>query len=296
MIELHNGPTSLGLVREDIENPYYRGTRFDRSGIILTLSNAGRQYVSQWFLQYDPLKHDAVGGPAEEFTQISYDEAEAGEGFLKIGVGILRRDAEPYDRFKLYEIIDEGERSFNHNDGSAVFGQRLNYGKYGYNYVKKVSIEEDGGLVIEHKLVNLGCNAMDFQTYNHNFFVLDGAFTGRDTEFDLPFKPSGHWRSEYDCVHLTDSGIRFTRDLEPGESVFMGDLQGPEPQRNYSFRLLNRAKGLTVDASSDATMDYAVFWCNHEVACLEPYIKFHIEPGESAEWNIRYKFGTVKSY
>ena len=38
MIELHNGPTSLGLVREDIENPYYRGTRFDRSGIILTRS------------------------------------------------------------------------------------------------------------------------------------------------------------------------------------------------------------------------------------------------------------------
>lgn len=40
MVELHNGPTSLGMVREGIENPYYRGTRFDRSGIILSLSSA----------------------------------------------------------------------------------------------------------------------------------------------------------------------------------------------------------------------------------------------------------------
>lgn len=82
--------------------------------------------------------------------------------------------------------------------------------------------------------------------YNHNFFVLDGAPTGKATVITLPFKPQGHWRDEYDSVALTDNGIRFSRDLRPGETIFMGDLKGSEQRKNYSFRLANTANGLTV--------------------------------------------------
>lgn len=293
MIELHNRSTKLVLARPDVATPYYRGTRFDRSGIILSLESRGRKYVSQWFREYDPFNHDAVGGPAEEFSPIGYDNADPGGGFLKPGVGLLERDVDEYDHFRLYKVLDEGERDFKAAPGQAEFRHRMAAGGYSYDYMKRIIIPREGTLVLEHILKNTGKGIMDMYVYNHNFFVLDGAPTGKATVITLPFKPQGHWRDEYDSVALTDNGIRFARDLRPGETIFMGDLNGSEQRKNYSFRLANTTNGLTVDARSDAAMEYAVFWCNHEVACLEPYTHLLIEPGRQAEWKIEYHFGTM---
>lgn len=291
MMELSKGSTKLTFVRPDVEEPYYRGTRFDRSGIILSLEYGGRKFISQWFREYDPYKHDAVGGPAEEFSQIGYDNVAPGEGFLKTGVGLLERDGNEYDRFHLYNVIDEGKREFSSASDNAVFTHSIDTGRYGYRYMKKISIPEDGILKIEHSLLNTGSEPMGLYVYNHNFFVLDGAATGKDTVLTLPFRPEGHWRENYDCVALTENGVRFSRDLRQDEKVFMGDLKGPQPLENYSFRLENIANGLSVEALSDATMEYAVFWSNHEVSCLEPYTRLLILPGQMKEWRIRYRFG-----
>lgn len=293
MIELSNGSTRLVIARPDVRNPYYRGTRFDRSGIILSLESGGRKYVSQWFREYNPYNHDAVCGPAEEFSPIGYDKAVPGEGFLKTGVGLLQKDGNEYDHFHLYKVLDEGERDFKTAPGLAEFRHRIAAGGYSYDYRKRLVIPQEGTLVLEHSLRNTGKEVMDMYVYNHNFFVLDGARTGKDTAITLPFKPQGHWRDEYDCVALTEDGIRFSRDLRPGEIIFMGDLKGAEAQENYSFRLANLAKGQTVDVRSDAVMEYAVFWCNHDVACLEPYTHLHIEPDHHAEWKIEYRFGVL---
>lgn len=293
MTELSNGSTRLVMARPDVRSPYYRGTRFDRSGIILSLESGGRKYVSQWFKEYDPYNHDAVCGPAEEFSPVGYGNAAPGEGFLKPGVGLLERDVDEYDHFRLYKVMDEGERDFKAAPGQAEFRHRMAAGGYSYDYTKKIIIPREGTLVLEHILKNTGKEVMDLYVYNHNFFVLDGASTGKATVITLPFKPQGHWRDEYDSVALTDNGIRFTRDLRPGETIFMGDLKGPEPRKNYSFRLANLAKGMAVDVRSDAVMEHAVFWCNHDVACLEPYTRLYIEPDRHAEWKIEYRFGTM---
>lgn len=293
MIELSKGTTRLTMVRPDVNEPYYRGTRFDRSGIILSLEHGGRSYISQWFHEYDPFKHDAVSGPAEEFSPIGYDEAVPGGGFLKLGVGLLEKDENEYDRFHLYKTLDEGEWLLESGADHADFTHRLSTGGFAYCYHKKVSIPEEGLLTLEHCIENKGKKVMDLYVYNHNFFILDGATTGKDSVIMLPFRPEGHWREDYDCVHLTSNGIRFDRDLKLDERVFMGDLKGPQPQEHYTFKLANLANGMTVDARSDATMEYAVFWSNHEVACLEPYTRLLIGPGHKVKWKIEYRFGTL---
>lgn len=292
--ELKKHNTRLLIARPDVEEPYYRGTRFDRTGIVLSLEYNGHSYVSQWFLKYDPYMHDAVGGPAEEFTQIGHDDVEAGEAFLKIGVGLLKKKPENYDRFKLYEILKPADTSVEYGKDTATFTQILEDELFGYKYVKKVSIVEDGHIRIEHEFENCSSRDMLFYSYNHNFFVLDGAFTGENTVFNLDFKPMGDWRSQYDCVALTETGIKFKRDLEPGESVFMGNLHAEKPVENYRFRLLNKLNSLCVEASSDATMEYAVFWSNHEVACLEPYVRHDVKINEKSCWTIDYFLSSNK--
>ena len=286
-IILQRRSTRLEIARPDVAEPYYRGTRFDRTGNILALEARGHRYVSRWFRTYDPYRHDAVGGPAEEFTQIGHEEAAPGEGFLKIGVGLLAREAEPYDRFHLYKVLDPGRTTVRTGASEALFRHVL---KGYYDYSKKVSIPADCALRISHRFRNTGPSTMDFHVYSHNFFILDGALTGRATRFFLPFTPEGHWRTDYASVALVPDGIAFSRDLREGETVFMGDLHGAGPAEGCRFILENLDNGLRVRAACDRPMDYAVFWSNTEVSCIEPYIHFTVPPGGTVRWTLDYRF------
>ena len=286
-IILQRRSTRLEIARPDVAEPYYRGTRFDRTGNILALEARGHRYVSRWFRTYDPYRHDAVGGPAEEFTQIGHEEAAPGEGFLKIGVGLLAREAEPYDRFHLYKVLDPGRTTVRTGASEALFRHVL---KGYYDYSKKVSIPADCALRISHRFRNTGPSTMDFHVYSHNFFILDGALTGRATRFFLPFTPEGHWRTDYDSVALVPDGIAFSRDLREGETVFMGDRHGAGPAEGCRFILENLDNGLRVRAACDRPMDYAVFWSNTEVSCIEPYIHFTVPPGGTVRWTLDYRF------
>ena len=82
---------------------FYRGTRFDRSGLFKSLLLDGTELCGDWFEHYSPTLHDAVRGPAEEFSLMSFEGL-----WLKIGVGLLRPTEAPYDRFRLYDIAVPG--------------------------------------------------------------------------------------------------------------------------------------------------------------------------------------------
>lgn len=70
----------------------------------------------------------------------------------------------------------------------------------------------------------------------------------------------------------------------------MGDLKGSEQRKEYSFRLANTANGLTMDARSDAAMEYAVFWCNHEVALPSNPMPSSSSPAARRNGKIEYHF------
>ena len=95
---------------------YYQGTRFDRSGVFKSLEFNGIDLCAPWFAKYSPTMHDAVCGPAEEFSFIP-----VGSCRLKPGVGLLAPDSEPYDRFRLYGIQDPGRWTVESSGESTVF-------------------------------------------------------------------------------------------------------------------------------------------------------------------------------
>ena len=267
---------------------YYRGTRFDHSGVFRAIYKDGRNYADEWFPVYDPLKHDAVCGPSEEFGEIGFDEAAPGGRFLKPGIGWLRRpDDEAYDRFRLYEVLDEGLRTTEVREDSVVFGQRLDR----YNYLKTIRLNGNDSFEIIHSLENLGDTPLKCTHYNHNFFTLSNDSVGPSREIDFPFRPDGHWRSEYDNVRLTENGIRFTGAVPPeGPSVFMGDLHAASRMvEPIDFKVRDLGSGLGVRVSCPLPFTHIVFWSNDRVACIEPYILLDIAPGQSAEWTLTYR-------
>src|SRR5687767_12596314 len=93
--QISNGAITAKLYLPDPERGYYRGTRFDWSGVIYSLKAGGHEYFGQWFDRYDPKLHDAIMGPVEEFRTndagLGFDEAKAGGTFIRIGVGVVTK-------------------------------------------------------------------------------------------------------------------------------------------------------------------------------------------------------------
>jgi len=65
--EITNGLIKAHLCLPDPTNGYYRGSRFDWSGVIASLEYKGHSYFGQWFNKYSPTIHDAIMGPVEAF-------------------------------------------------------------------------------------------------------------------------------------------------------------------------------------------------------------------------------------
>ncbi len=99
-VEIKNAAITAKILLPDPDRGYYRGTRFDWSGVTASLRTKNHEYFGVWFPRYDPKLHDAIMGPVEEFRSadggMGYAEAAPGDTFIRIGVGVVRRpDASP---------------------------------------------------------------------------------------------------------------------------------------------------------------------------------------------------------
>lgn len=292
MITISNDTLKITLHAPDGEKGYYRGTRFDWAGVFESIEYRGCNYADVWFEGYTPVRHDAVCGPAEEFSPIGLEEAAVGEPFLKIGVGMLEKMEGAYDRFKLHNILNPGTRSVEVTEDSIIQVHNLESVQgYAYEYIKEIRLTGENSFCISHRLTNKGVKALKGEVYNHNFFTLGLLETGESRQLDFPFKPEGDWRAEYSEVGFTESGIRFTRTLQKGESVYTGNIheagKGLAGSPN-AFELREMQTGRGVKAECALPMTKAVFWSYHLIACIEPYSDFCVAPGETFAFTIDY--------
>lgn len=275
----------------DFSSGYYRATRFDHAGMLYELSWRGHQFFGEWFDVHDPYKHDSICGPVDEFGQIGYETADCGGEFLKIGVGVLRKSSdEPYDRFKAFEVVDSGMRTTECDAESIRFLHELHSDRFSYAYTKTLRLRNDPpGFDIHYELRNLGKEDFHTNVYNHNFFVLDAEKVGPNLEIDFPFQPEGDWREAYEQVKLCARGIRFSRELKPGESVFMGNLHGFEPgKEGFDFQLKNTRTQAGVQVKGTGVPSHIVFWASPRVPCVEPYVSIDVAAGKAQTWKLSY--------
>jgi hypothetical protein len=296
---ISNGVVEAKLYTPDAERGYYRGTRFDWSGVIHSLRYKDHEYFGQWFEHYDPKLHDAIMGPVEEFlthdTGLGYADAKTGGNFVRIGVGVVKKPEEPaYKRFETYEIVDPGKRTLRQGKDWIEFTQELESDTgYGYVYTKTIRLAPDKPVMtLEHSLRNTGKKVIETEVYDHNFFVIDGQPTGPESVVRLPFDA----HATQDLKGLADvrgKELVYRQDLEKGQSVFT-ELQGFGPTaRDYDIRLENRKAGAGVRIIGDKPIAKLVFWSIRTTFCPEPYIQMSIDPGKESAWKITYEFYTL---
>jgi hypothetical protein len=293
--DISNGLITAKLYLPDAEQGYYRGSRFDWSGVIYELKYQGHDYFGQWFRTYDPKTHDAICGPTEEFFEINYDEAPVGGEFFRIGIGGLRKTAESkIERFGYYELSNPGVWTVKKTNDCVTFTHQLkDVAGYSYMYEKKVRlVKGKPQMVLEHKLKNTGKKTIQTEAYCHNFFTIDHQPTGPNSVIKFAFPASA--KEDNALAKVNEQQIEFLRDFLPRETVFWGDIQGhTKSVKDYDFRIENTKTGAGVRITCDRPISKIIVWSSATTQCPEPYIDINVQPGKTFSWTITYDFYTL---
>jgi len=312
---ISNGILHVGLYLPDPNNGFYRGTRFDWSGVIHSLEYEGHQYYGSWFTKTDPKVIDfifqgsdiiagpcsAITGPVEEFSShekgLGFDEAKAGGTFIKIGVGVLRRpDEQPYNPYRLYQIVDGGKWSIQTKKDSIEFTQELSdsISGYAYRYTKVVRlIPGKPEMILEHRLENTGRRTIQTSLYDHNFLVLDKQPTGPDFVISLPFAIHAQNVQRPDLALIQGREFTYRKMLQGRDTVsaeFSGFRQTPA---DYKITIQNHKAGAGMKISGDRPLSQENLWSIRSVLAMEPFIAMSIQPGKTFTWKYDYTYYSV---
>ena len=295
---ISNGLVNAIVYLPDPKTGYNRGSRFDWSGMVGCLAYKGHTYFGVWFPHYDPLLHDAITGPVEEFRSADgasapgYDQAKPGEPFLKIGIGMLRRiDDSPFKFLAPYPIVDGGKWTIHTAPSSVSFRHDLKSSSgFAYIYKKTLKLDPDQPvLLLVHELKNTGTKTIETEVYDHDFFMLDGAPTGPGMAVHFPFAPVAA-KPLGNGARIDGHDLVYDRELQTGESATSFLTGFSAAPADYDFSVENRNTGVGVEQSSDAPIARMNFWSIRTTICPEAYIHLTIPPGQTAHWTIRYRF------
>jgi hypothetical protein len=293
--EISNGLIRAHLYLPDAENGYYRATRFDWSGVINDLEYKGHHYYGQWYDKYSPTTNDAIMGPVEAFDPMGYDEAKTGEGFVKIGVGLVTKQSDaPYNFATYYPIINGGKWKTEVKADQVEFNQELKTADYGYSYSKTVKLIKDKPImVLSHTLKNTGKQTISTSVFNHNFLVMDGQPTGPGFNVTLPTVPTETINQRMiDLIKVQDNQLIFLKELGRRNASFKDVTNGTGGE--YNIKVDNTLTGAGVKISANQPISKMVFWSAAKTVCPEPYIQIKIAPGQSFNWDITYEYYTTE--
>jgi hypothetical protein len=297
---LANGSVQAVVYLPDVKRGYYRGSRFDWSGVIGCLAYKGHTYFGVWFPHYDPLLHDSITGPVEEFRAAGglsapfYDEAKPDGVFIKPGIGALKRlDDTAFQFSTRYPIVDHGRWTVHTRHDAITFRQRLKTKiGVGYDYTKTLRLGSgEPVLSIEHALTNTGTRVIDTEVYDHDFYMLDNSPTGPAITVRFPFEPVATPDLK-NGAHIAGRRIAFDRELNTKESAFTGITGFSQKVSDYDFVIENSATGAGVEQTADVPIARMFFWSIRTTVCPEAYIHLVVAPGETVRWTIHYRFFT----
>ncbi len=309
---INNGQIKATLYLPDAKNGFYKGTRFDWSGIVSSLEYKGHNYIGTWYqdtsadvLDYEYRGDNIVTGPTtsmigmpEVFTTapgtrpMGWDEARIGENFMKIGVGVLRKiDNEMYSQFKLYPIVDGGTWKVKRKTTSVEFTQTIKDKRsgYGYAYTKRVAlIPGKAQMSIEHTLRNIGNKPIQGMVYNHNFMRWDSETPNPDYQVSFAFAPTVKEIPTNMPIALTGKTLSFTRAMTDRDAIRVTPVGFSSSANDYDFRIENRKLGIGLRLTADQPIAQVAIWGIRTVFAVEPFVRYDIQPGSEFAWTLVY--------
>lgn len=303
-----NGQIQATIYLPHAEHGFYRGTRFDWSGVIGSLRAGGHAYYGPWFTKTDPSVHDfiyqgkdivagpcsAISGPVDEFVPVGWSDSKPGGTFIKIGVGALRRpDDRPYDNYRLYAIADPGKWHIERNSASIDFVQTLSDSSTGFGYSYRKTIQLTPGkpeMILRHSIRNTGTRTIKTTVYNHNFLVLDGQPVGPGDVITVPFQIKSPHPPDKRLADIRGNTIVYLSRLQDHDTVATPIEGFSDSARDNQIRIENTALGAGMTIQADRPLLSESLWSIRSVIAMEPFIAVSVEPGQEFKWTATYEY------
>ncbi len=192
---LTNGTMVVEVMEPNHPERYNRGTRFTPVAAVLSARLDGREFL------FNPVEHNPIedhaglasefdlcipDGPVEHLPS-GYNEAQVGEGFTKIGIGVLRKQTRQYSLFQNCDVLSRADTAVSWDSDRALFRQKCG-GVNGYAYELEAQLTVGtNSIAVKWTLRNTGLKPLTTRNYVHNFFRFEDQDVGPNYVLSFPY-------------------------------------------------------------------------------------------------------------
>jgi hypothetical protein len=230
----------------------------------------------------------AISGPVEEFAPLDF-EPKPGP-FVKIGVGVLYQpDAQPYDHYRHYRVLDAGERTTRVTKTSVTFSQTVASAGFGYIYEKSLSlVPGKPQMLITHRLRNTGKKAINTSVYDHNFLKLVHGNDGVKVTFPFPLSAANPLAS--DLIRIDGNAFAYLRPMANKERISFPVTGFGKTATDYDIRIEDGSGANGVSIKGDQPLTRVNIFSIDRVQSVEPYIAIDLAPRAEKRWTYTYNY------
>lgn len=285
VLVLENGRYIAEVLNPDRRDDEHFYSRYSHAGYILQITDkrTGRKLLSSPKENFDPFSGE--GFPDEFETPSGYEEAGAGECFLKIGVGKEQKKSETsysnHDRHKICNFaVIEAETTAK----SLVFSVADSLGDYAYRYTKKIELA-DNSMIIAHRIKNCGKKELRTLWYSHAFMPY--CETLREIYVNASDRSEVFRGAEFAFARTAEDGQRkyavpLTAEVKRGVCV---NLRTNGTLVNHS---IDDGKRTLYRAAGNYEAEELQIFINDRVFSAEPKLTIRVAAGETCEWKTEY--------
>lgn len=281
-----------GELRAEVLTPWsarYRRPRFHHSALVSKVW-LGDECFTTMEETPDGRNFDCGMGLCCEYKAPAFDEnVPPGDPWLKPGVGVLTRGAQPWN-FRDETLCDGLPTELNADESSANFVcETPCVGSYAYREERTLTLREQS-IRLSVQFTNTGERPWDMNEYSHNFLSLNGRKTDCHTHLVLP------------TVRMTAQAANEAGVIQTWHGIDWADtklqsflLRFPQVcDASFAWLLYRDDCPVCVEERLSEAPVLMQLWGDETRLCPEAFVQVHVLPGETKSWYREWHFQTGK--
>ncbi len=244
-----------------------------------------------------------IGQEAFQPDPPGYNEGKSGDPFLKIGVGILRRDSGAYNFSTNYPVVELARTTVTWQKDRAHFVQTLAGSANGYSCrLEEDVIVKNDRIIMKYLLRNTGTKPFTTEQYLHNFLCFSGRPVGPNVRLSFPYDfttspavtpweppPRGRVRTAAGpTVARIANMLEYMETVSSVPKIWVykpQDYTGPDRFATEQTEIQQR---VIIESSIPAA--YVGIWTTNYQVSPEQFVQITLAPGAEARFTRTYTF------